>query len=244
ENITRHMKMGKSGYKAAMDAADEIGLAVVAGSMAIIAVFLPVSFMGGIVGQFFIQFGFTVAVAVFMSFVVARMITPLLAAHTLRPHSDLRGADGPIMDWYLRALRWTVNHRGKTMIAGFVFFVLSVVGLAMVPQTFIPDSDSSSSVVTVELPPGVLLSQTAAASSAAYQILRRRPEVMSGVESIGEDDNGEVRSGNLYVQLVKPNQRKLSQKQFEAEVTKELRAIPDARVTFQSQSGGGGGDVT
>jgi hydrophobe/amphiphile efflux-1 (HAE1) family protein len=239
ENITRHMKMGKSGYQAAMDAADEIGLAVVACSMAIIAVFLPVSFMGGIVGQFFIQFGFTVAVAVFMSLVVARLITPLLAAHTLRPHADLRGADGPIMDWYLRTLRWTVKHRGKTMIAGLVFFVLSVVGLAMVPQTFVPDSDSSSSTVSVELPPGVLLSQTAAASSAAYQILRRHPEVMSVVESIGEDDNGEVRSGNLYVQLVKPNQRKLTQKQFETLVTKELREIPDARVTFKSQSDGG-----
>ena len=244
ENITRHMQMGKSGYKAAMDAADEIGLAVVACSMAIIAVFLPVSFMGGIVGQFFIQFGFTVAVAVFMSLVVARLITPLLAAHTLRPHAGLRSADGAIMDWYLRTLRWTIRHRGITMLAGLIFFVLSVVGLAMVPQTFIPDSDSSSSTVSVELPPGVLLSQTSQASSAAYQILRRHPEVTSVVESIGEDDNGEVRSGNIYVQLVPPSKRKLSQKQFEALVTKELREIPDARVAFKSQADGGGRDLT
>jgi hydrophobe/amphiphile efflux-1 (HAE1) family protein len=244
ENITRHMKMGKSGYKAAMDAADEIGLAVVACSMAIIAVFLPVSFMGGIVGQFFIQFGFTVAVAVFLSLVVARLISPLLAAYTLKPHADLRGADGPLMDRYLRALRWTVKHRVITMVAGFVFFVLSVVGLAMVPQTFIPDSDSSSSAITVELPPGVLLSQTAQASNEAYQILRRRPEVKSVVESIGEDEDGEVRSGNIYVQLVPPGQRKLSQKQFEAEVTKELRVIPDARLNFRSQADGGGRDLT
>jgi len=239
ENITRHMQMGKSGYKAAMDAADEIGLAVVACSMAIIAVFLPVSFMGGIVGQFFIQFGFTVAVAVFMSLVVARLITPLLAAHTLRPHAGLRSADGAIMDWYLRTLRWTIRHRGITMLAGLIFFVLSIVGFAMLPSTFIPDSDSSSSTVTVELPPGVLLGQTSRASSTAYQILRRHPEVMSVVESIGEDDNGEVRSGNLYVQLVPPDKRKLSQKQFETLVSKELREIPDARVAFRSQSDGG-----
>jgi hydrophobe/amphiphile efflux-1 (HAE1) family protein len=244
ENITRHMKMGKSGYKAAMDAADEIGLAVVACSMAIIAVFLPVSFMGGIIGQFFIQFGFTVAVAVFMSLVVARLITPLLAAYTLKPHADLRSADGPLMDWYLKALRWTVKHRVITLVAGGVFFVLSVVGLTMVPQTFIPDSDSSSSTVTVELPPGVLLSQTAKASDAAYQILRRHPEVKSVVESIGEDEDGEVRSGNIYVQLVPRNQRKLSQKQFEAQLTKELRVIPDARLTFRSQADGGGRDLT
>ena len=244
ENITRHMKMGKSGYQAAMDAADEIGLAVVACSMAIIAVFLPVSFMGGIVGQFFIQFGFTVAVAVFMSLVVARLISPLLAAYTLKPHAGLRSADGAIMDWYLRTLRWTVKHRVITLLAGLLFFVLSVVGLAMVPQTFIPESDNSSSALKVELPPGVLLSQTAQASDAAYQILRRHPEVRSVVESIGEDDDGEVRSGNIYVQLVPVKQRKLSQKQFEALVTKELRVIPDARVTFQSQSDGGGRDLT
>jgi hydrophobe/amphiphile efflux-1 (HAE1) family protein len=244
ENITRHMKMGKSGYQAAMDAADEIGLAVVACSMAIIAVFLPVSFMGGLVGQFFIQFGFTVAVAVFMSLVVARLISPLLAAYTLKPHADLRSADGPLMEWYLRALRWTVKHRVLTLAAGFVFFVLSIVGLTMVPQTFIPDSDNSSSAITVELPPGVLLKQTAQASNAAYQILRRRPEVKSVVESIGEDEDGEVRSGNIYVQLVPPNQRKLTQKQFEAEVTKDLRTIPDARLNFRSQADGGGRDLT
>jgi hydrophobe/amphiphile efflux-1 (HAE1) family protein len=244
ENITRHMKMGKSGYKAAMDAADEIGLAVVACSMAIIAVFLPVSFMGGLVGQFFIQFGFTVAVAVFMSLVVARLITPLLAAYTLKPHADLRGADGPLMEWYLKTLRWTVKHRVITLVAGLVFFVLSVVGLAMVPQTFVPDSDTSSSTVAVELPPGVLLSQTAQASNAAYQILRRHPEVKSIVESIGGEDDGEVRSGNIYVQLVPRNERKISQKQFEAQLTKELRVIPDARLTFRSQADGNGRDLT
>ncbi|MBS0387220.1 MAG: efflux RND transporter permease subunit [Proteobacteria bacterium] len=244
ENITRHMKMGKSGYKAAIDAADEIGLAVVACSMAIIAVFLPVSFMGGLVGQFFIQFGFTVAVAVFMSLVVARLITPLLAAYTFRPHEKLRGADGPVMAWYLNALRWTVQHRWKTIFAGFGFFVLSLVGLAMVPQTFFPDSDNSSSVLKIELPPGVLLSQTAQVSSEAYQILRRHPEVKSMVESVGEDDEGEVRSGNIFIQLVPPSQRKLSQKQFEAQLTKELHVIPDARLNFQSQADGGGRDLT
>jgi multidrug efflux pump subunit AcrB len=244
ENITRHMKMGKSAYRAAMDAADEIGLAVVACSMTIIAVFLPVSFLGGLVGQFFIQFGFTVAVAVFMSLVVARLISPLLAAYTLKPHAGVRGADGPVMDWYLRALRWSVQHRVKTLLTGLLIFVLSVAGLALIPKTFTPDADFSSSTLAIELPPGVLLSQTAAASAQAYQILRRRPEVANVVESIGEDEDGEVRSGNLYIQLVPPGQRKLSQKKWEGEVIKELRAIPDARVTFQSQSDGGGRDLT
>ncbi len=244
ENITRHMRMGKSAYRAAMDAADEIGLAVVACSMTIIAVFLPVSFLGGLVGQFFIQFGFTVAVAVFMSLLVARLISPLLAAHMLKPHAGLRGADGPVMDWYLRALRWSVKHRGKTLLAGLLIFVLSVAGLAMIPKTFTPDADFSSSTLHVELPPGVLLKQTAAVAAEAYRILRRHAEVANVVESIGEDQDGEVRAGDLYIQLVPPAERKLSQKQWEAQLTKELRVIPDARMTFQSQSDGGGRDLT
>ena len=244
ENITRHMRMGKNAYRAAMDAADEIGLAVVACSMSIIAVFLPVSFLGGLVGQFFIQFGFTVAVAVFMSLLVARLISPLLAAYTLKPHAAIRGADGPVMDWYLRALRWSVQHRTMTLLTGLVIFVLSVVGLAMIPKTFTPEADFSSSTLHVELPPGVLLKQTAAVSAQAYRILRRHAEVANVVESIGEDEDGEVRSGNLYIQLVPPAQRKLSQKRWEAQVIKELRVIPDARMTFQSQSDGGGRDLT
>jgi multidrug efflux pump subunit AcrB len=244
ENITRHMKMGKSAYAASMDAADEIGLAVVACSATIIAVFLPVSFMGGLVGQWFIQFGFTVAVAVFMSLVVARLITPLMAAYMLKPHAGLRGADGPTMNWYLRALRWSVKHRVKTLLAGLLFFALSIVGLGLIPKTFTPDSDSSSSQLKIELPPGVLLSQTTSAADQAYLILRRHPEVTNVVESIGEDEDGEVRFGNIYVQLVPPERRKLSQKQWEQQLTKELHVIPDARVTFQSQSEGGGRDLT
>ena len=240
ENIVRHMKMGKSAYRAAMDAADEIGLAVVACSMTIIAVFLPVSFMSGIIGQFFIQFGFTVAVAVFMSLLVARLISPLLAAYTLRPHANSPSADGPIMDWYLRTLRWSVAHRGnRTVLIGGGIFVLSIAGLMMIPKTFVPENDNSSSALTLELPPGVLLSQTAAVSAQAYAIISRHPEVLSVVESIGEDEDGEVRMGNLYIQLVPPAERKLSQHDWEIQVGKELQVIPDARLQFQKQTDGG-----
>ncbi len=239
ENIVRHMKMGKSAWRAAMDAADEIGLAVVACSMTIIAVFLPVSFMSGIVGQFFIQFGFTVAVAVFMSLLVARLISPLLAAYTLRPDVKTPSADGPVMDWYLRTLRWSVAHRGKTVLIGGAIFVLSIVGLALIPKAFVPENDNSSSNLNVELPPGVLLSQTAAVSAQAYAIIKRHPEVISVVESVGEDEDGEVRTGNLYIQLVPPSQRKLSQKDWESAVGKELQVIPDARLQFTKQSDSG-----
>src|SRR6202167_922118 len=125
ENIVRHMRMGKSGFQAALDAADQIGLAVVATSSTIIAVFLPVSFMGGITGQYFIQFGLTVAAAVFFSLLAARLITPVIAAYTLKSDSLPHPSDGPVMRWYLRVLRWCTQHRWKTVAAGVAFFVLS-----------------------------------------------------------------------------------------------------------------------
>ena len=134
ENIVRHMRMGKSGFQAALDAADEIGLAVVATSATIIAVFLPVSFMSGIVGQYFIQFGLTVAAAVFFSLLVARLITPVIAAFTLRPDSLPAHTDGPIMMWYMQhAAAGACEHRWRTLAGGTLFFVLSIVALTFVP---------------------------------------------------------------------------------------------------------------
>ena len=137
ENIVRHIRMGKSGYQAALDAADEIGLAVVATSFTIIAVFLPVSFMGGITGQYFKQFGLTVAAAVFISLMVARLVTPVLAAYALR--TDAVGAqhgDGPVMTLYLSALRWCVANRWKTIAVGVACFLLSLAAFAIIPQAF------------------------------------------------------------------------------------------------------------
>ena len=139
ENIVRHMRMGKSGYQAALDAADQIGLAVVATSCTIIAVFLPVSFMGGITGQYFKQFGLTVAAAVFFSLLVARLITPVIAAYTLKSERDRRSPDGPVMAWYLRTAE--LVHRttaGRPSAAGTVFFALSIVGLMLIPKSFVP----------------------------------------------------------------------------------------------------------
>jgi hydrophobe/amphiphile efflux-1 (HAE1) family protein len=246
ENISRHMAMGKSAYRAALDAADEIGLAVVATSMTIIAVFLPVSFMSGITGQFFREFGLTVAASVFFSLLVARLVSPLIAAYTLKPMPNSVHArpDGPIMTGYLRALRWAVHHRGRTLAIALAFFALSIAGLMMLPQQFIPVSDNASSQLAIELPPGVQLEQTAAASARAYQIIRQHREVDNVVESIGEDEDGEVRNASLYIQFVPRERRKLTQKQLETRIGEELKVIPDVRVHFQSQSSGLGRDIT
>src|SRR5262249_31846408 len=173
ENIVRHMRMGKTGYKAALDAADEIGLAVVATSATIIAVFVPVSFMSGIVGQYFIQFGLTVAAAVFFSLLVARLITPVIAAYTLRPDSLSVHGGGSIMTWYMRTLRWCIEHRWRTLAGGTLFFALSLGALRLVPVSFIPQQDSGTSQLNIELPPGVRLEDTAAVSARAYEVIRR-----------------------------------------------------------------------
>jgi len=238
ENIVRHMRMGKTPFQAALDAADEIGLAVVATSATIIAVFLPVSFMGGITGQYFKQFGLTVAAAVFFSLLVARLITPVLAAYTLKTDKIAEHTDGPVMAWYQRTLRWCALHRWKTVGAGFAFFVASIIGLAVfVPVSFIPESDFGTATLTVELPPGVRLEDTSRVTAAAYRILSRQPEVKDVVELVGNSDEG-VRQAELDIALVPRSERSVSQRQFEDRVYPLLKAIPDAQLHFQRNGNG------
>jgi multidrug efflux pump subunit AcrB len=245
ENIVRHMRMGKTGYQAGLDAADEIGLAVVATSSTIIAVFLPVSFMGGLTGQYFKQFGLTVAAAVFFSLLVARLITPVLAAFTLTSASARAHLDGPLMRRYLQALRWGVEHRWKTLAGGIAFFVLSIIGLAIIPKAFAPETDFSNCQLKIELPPGVRIEDTAAVTAQASAILRTYPEVTNVVETIGVDDFGEVRSGSLFISLVPKSRRALSQGDWQRKVIPDLKKIPDARVDFVNQNGTGlGRDIT
>src|SRR6185312_936669 len=124
ENIVRHMRMGKSAYRAALEAADEIGLAVIAITFTIIAVFVPVSFMGGIAGQYFKQFGLVVAFAVFFSLLVARLVTPLLAAYFMRSH-EMVDHEGPILRAYTRLVSWSVRNRIKSVILGVVIIIIS-----------------------------------------------------------------------------------------------------------------------
>jgi hydrophobe/amphiphile efflux-1 (HAE1) family protein len=243
ENIVRHMRMGKSGYQAALDAADEIGLAVVATSATIIAVFLPVSFMSGISGQYFRQFGLTVAMAVFLSLLVARLITPVLAAFTLNSEGMTAHGDGPVMRWYLGILDWCIRHRWKTILGGVGVFVFSVVALALMPKSFSPDEDFSASNLQIELPPGVQLAETSRISAQLTAIIRKHKEVTDVVESLGEGDDGQVRRGSLYISLVPPSER-MTQKRWENSVLPELHAVPDARVTFENQNFGGGRDIT
>ncbi|EJJ29806.1 efflux RND transporter permease subunit [Rhizobium sp. CF142] len=198
ENIARHIKMGKTPYRAAIEAADEIGLAVIATTFTIIAVFVPVSFMPGIPGQYFIQFGLTVAFSVFFSLMVARLITPMMAAYLMRAEDgmeDHHDNDGLLMRGYTHLIRGTTGHwytRYATLLVAIGFLVGSVMLLMQVPGSFLPPEDASRIVLSVELPPNARLDDTEKTTDAIYD----RVKDINGVDSVfvlgGASPKGEL----------------------------------------------------
>jgi multidrug efflux pump subunit AcrB len=232
ENIVRHMRMGKTPYQAAMDAADEIGLAVVATTFAIVAVFLPVGLMPGISGQFFKNFGFTIVIAVLLSLAVARLITPLLAAYFLKaPKEEVDHGNAAWIGWYMAILRWSLDNRWKTVGLGVVAMLATVLVFRQLPVTFMPVRNLDFTQVNIELPPGATLKQSEAVSDEVTAILKASPyvdRVFSDI-SIGE--------GDIFATLKK--NRPMTSVELERSLTPKLQAIPDARVNFESQNGGG-----
>jgi multidrug efflux pump subunit AcrB len=335
ENIVRHMRMGKSAYQAALDAADEIGLAVLATTMAIVAVFFPVALMPGFAGQYFKAFGFTVVLAVLMSLFVARMITPLIAAYFLRSHGKQPHAAWKWMDLYLKVLNWSLDttkahalleklpkparhfgyyailvllqlvplaafagatgavmamlskllwngaisfvlavmigiaaaygaakllaflvqrvaperfadwhgivvarwnarmkdHRLAMVAAGFATLMLSVVLFGTLSVSFFPPQNSDYSRVNITMPPGTTLKGTEATVDRVAAIIARDPNVERVFER--------VNVGEGHVNIVLKKDRKLKSSEFERNLSPTLAAMPDARVSFQSQQGGG-----
>ncbi len=236
ENIVRHMRMGKSAYQAAIDAADEIGLAVLATTMSIVAVFLPVALMPGIAGQFFKQFGFTIVAAVLVSLAVARLITPMIAAYFLKAHGEARHGEGWLMDVYMAVLRWSLVNRWKTVLLGFLSFLLTGYIFSQLPLAFQPTTDQPFSQVRIEMAPGTTLEQTEVISDQAAAIVRQAPEVLNVFQRINTG------SGRLFITF--KQKRKRTSIEVERDLAPQLAAIADARVTFQSQSSGSGRDVT
>ncbi|MET4665279.1 efflux RND transporter permease subunit [Sphingomonas sp. PvP056] len=235
ENIVRHMRMGKSAYQASIDAADEIGLAVLATTMAIVAVFLPVGLMPGISGQFFKNFGLTVVASVLMSLAVARLITPMLAAYFLKAQGEASHGEGWIMDRYMAILRWTLLHRWSAILAGAVAFGATIYLFMSIPATFQPLRDSDSSTANVEMVPGTTLAETKAVVAQVADILQKQPSVES-VYSRAFVGNGRVTA------IFKPKkERTMKSYDFERALAPTLQTIPDARVSFRSSSGWGSG---
>ena len=236
ENIVRHQGMGKSPYQASMEAADEIGLAVIATTFTLIAVFLPTAFMTGVVGKFFKQFGWTAAMAVFASLVVARMLTPMMAAYMMKP--DPRAHHEPRwLQVYGRWAAWCVKHRLITLIGGLLFFVGSVALIPLLPTGFIPPDDNSQTQVYVELPPGSTLVQTERVAEEARQLLLANPNVKSvyttvGGGSAGGDPfagaNADVRKATLTIQLAARGERPVKQA-IESDLRQRLGTLPGVR---------------
>jgi multidrug efflux pump subunit AcrB len=205
ENIARHIRMGKTPYRAAMDAADEIGLAVIATTLTIVAVFVPVSFMPGIPGQYFMQFGLTVAIAVIFSLLVARLITPMMAAYLMRDrdaHGE-GGREGVLIRAYAWLVRVTMRLRYLTLLAAFGVLGVSLYFMAQIPGSFIPPEDVSRIPVSVELPPGSTLADTDRTTEAMRQAILgvegvRDVFVLGGASPTGERD---VRRASFTVLL-------------------------------------------
>ncbi|QEE42271.1 MULTISPECIES: efflux RND transporter permease subunit [unclassified Methylobacterium] len=239
ENIVRHMRMGKSPYRASLEAADEIGLAVIAITATIIAIFSPVSFMGGIAGQYFKQFGLTIAAAVFMSLLVARLITPLLAAYFLRDHGPDHTTDGIVMRGYTRLVAWSVRHKFITLILGIACFAGSIASTGLLPAGFLPAEDQARTLFVLELPPGARLPDTVKLSDAIEQKIRALPEVKSVFVDGGRQLPGkkEVRLATLTINLTPKNTRHRTQKQVDAEIAAILREEPDIRFWALRESG-------
>ncbi|MBL8381610.1 MAG: efflux RND transporter permease subunit, partial [Burkholderiales bacterium] len=240
ENIVRHLRMGKTPYQAAMEAADEIGLAVIATTFTLIAVFLPTAFMSGIAGKFFKQFGWTASLAVFASLVVARMLTPMMAAYILRPAAQAAHADGAAMRAYMRMAGWCMRHRWATMLLSAAFFIGSVSLIPLLPTGFIPPDDLSQTQVHVELPPGATLAQTRAAAEKARALVAAVPHVKSIYTTIGGGAAGsdpfapqgaaEVRKATLTVLLAARGERPVRKQVTEQQIREALSNLPGVRT--------------
>ncbi|WP_133701562.1 efflux RND transporter permease subunit [Roseateles toxinivorans] len=240
ENIMRHLRMGKTPYQAAMEAADEIGLAVIATTFTLIAVFLPTAFMGGIPGKFFVQFGWTAAIAVFFSLVVARLLTPMMAAYILHAIPP-KEHEPRWMQVYMRWARWCLKHRVKTSIAALVFFVGSFALVPYLPTGFIPPDDLSQTQVTLTLPPGARFEETRALAEAARELVQKNSHVKLVYTAIGGGAAGSdpfamsgasnVRTAVLTLNMTHRTERKgVSKQDIERQLRDALQDLPGARI--------------
>ncbi|RVU14943.1 efflux RND transporter permease subunit [Methylobacterium oryzihabitans] len=239
ENIVRHIRMGKSPYQAAVDAADEIGLAVIAISFTIVAIFAPASFMGGIAGQFFKQFGITIAVQVLFSLLAARFVTPMLAAYILKPEVRGEKPPGRIERAYVWLVGKSVRYYLVTVLLGIGLFAASLASMRLLSEGFLPAQDTARSLLSVELPPGSLISDTQRVTDGIVAELKAIPEVRSVFVNGGRPQQGtaEVRRASLILNYTPKSERTITQQALEQQVDRRLRELPDIRYWFVDENG-------
>lgn len=250
ENIARHLRMGKTPYQAAMEATEEIGLAVIATTFTLVAVFLPTAFMSGVVGRFFVQFGWTAAVAVFFSLVVARVLTPVMAAYLLKPQQGPRGSEPAWVRICVRWVQWCLRHRLLTVGSALGFLALGLFFASRLPGAFIPPDDVSQTQVRISLAPGSTFDETLALAEQARLIVRGNEHVRMIYTAIGGGSAGtdadetsavpDARTAVLTLNLSPRSERRgVSRQQIEQQVRDALSVLPGARVNVGI---GGGSD--
>ncbi len=246
ENIARHARMGKSVRQAVEDGVNEIWLAVLATTAALVVVFLPTAFMSGVPGLVFKQFGWTVVVAVLASLLVARLATPMMAAAWLRDTPVHEDKPGRWMQAYLRTAAWCLRHRAATLGMAALLFAGSLALIPLLPVSFMPASDKGSSTVSIELPPGSSLQHTLAAAEEARRAISGVEGVASVFVTAGTPQRaggpvasaGEVRKATLTVMLQDRDERP-PQTEIENRMRPLLQAVPGVRWSI---SGGGPGE--
>jgi hydrophobe/amphiphile efflux-1 (HAE1) family protein len=236
ENIVRHLRDGKSPKQAALDAAEEIGLAVIATSLTLVAVFLPVAFMPGVPGRMFKQFALTAVTAVVFSLIVARLLTPMIAAYQLKKFPD-HERQGPWMLKYLRLVEWTLKHRRITMGSAALLFIVPTFAMIFVPTGFMPSEDRNQFTISVELPPGSTLADTGRVLAQVDSIAKRHPEIVSVFSTAG---GGQIANARTTFNLTPRGERELTQAQIQTIMQKELQDVPAARFSAMMEMGGGG----
>lgn len=238
ENIERHRRMGKPVLVAVKDAVTEIALAVIATTMTLVVVFLPTALMGGAPGLLFRQFGWTAVIAVLASLLVARLLTPVMAAYLLKGQEPKKDSEGRIMSWYLGAVRWCLSHRKTTATSAIAFLVGSLALVPLIPTGFIPPTDSDFTMVSVELPPGSSLERTLSVAEQAREALTGVDGVRSVFTTVGQPQGGDggVQAGEvrraLLTLIFPPRGERPRQAEIEAEVRRKLEAVPGARFAM------------
>lgn len=246
ENIERHMANGKSAYEAAMEATQEIGLAVVATTFTLIAVFLPTAFMSGVPGLVFKQFGWTSAIAVFVSLVVARLLTPLMAAYVMKAKKDHIQEEPIWLKKYMKIAIWSVNNRVKTILMATVFFIASLLIIPFLSKGFIPANNSNQGQISIELTPGSSLDSTEEIVRKVEKELKKVPEIVYFYSTIGggnagmKPDSGSIsdpRKATISYKMKSKSERD-SKIIIEERIRDVLRFVPGAKISVGNNSTG------
>ncbi|MGO7029815.1 efflux RND transporter permease subunit, partial [Rhizobium ruizarguesonis] len=247
ENIARHLQMGKRPIDAALEAANEIGLAVIATTFTLVAVFLPTAFMSGIPGLIFRQFGITAAVAVLVSLVVARLLTPMMAAYFMKAHQS-EEKDGRIMRAYLAIVKAAMNRRKTTVAVTAIVVALSLATIPLLKSGFLPASDDARAQITLTMQPGATIEQTDATTTKAADIIGKLQDVTHVFSSVGSASSGggpdssttsSVGSATIVAVLSPIGERDRKQSEIENDIRQALSVLPGVRIAV-----GGGGNGT